>query len=115
MRSVADRAAMYTTIVKELEKEKGVKILRQPCIFHLRHYFVDGYLVDHRVESILILINALFYIERMFKEKEEDQSPEARLRYRLKWSLPIMNRLTQKIEEIEFYDDVKELIIDKNV
>jgi hypothetical protein len=96
----ADRAAMYTAIVKELEKEKGVKILRQPCIFHLRHYFVDGYLVDHRVESILILINALFYIERMFKEEEEDQSPEARLRYRLKWSLPIMNRLTQKIEEI---------------
>ena len=56
---VADRAPQYPAIVKDLE---GQELLRQACWFHARHYLVDAYLVDSRMEMLLILINALFYI-----------------------------------------------------
>ena len=59
---------------------------------NVRHYLVDAYLVDVRMEDILILCNSLFYIERSFGN-EEDQSPEARQRYRWKWSKPIVDRI----------------------
>lgn len=50
-------------------------------------YLVDAYLVDSRIEMLLILINALFYIERVFLQ-EDDQSPEHRLEFRKEWSEP---------------------------
>ena len=93
---VADRAPQYSAIVKDLE---GRKLLRQACWFHGRHYLVDAYLVDSRVEILLILINALFYIERVFLQ-EDDQSPEHRLEFRKKWSKPIVDRIMEILKKM---------------
>jgi hypothetical protein len=93
---ICDRAPQYTAIVNDLPE---MNLVRQACWFHGRHYLVDAYLVDHRMEDILILINTLFYIERVFKQ-EDDQSPEARRRFRIKWSLPIVTRIMKKLEAI---------------
>ena len=93
---VADRFSAYQTIVKDLE---GQHLQRQACWFHGRHYLVDAYLVDHRVEDVLKLINALFYIERVF-QNEDDTSPDARLAFRRRWSKQIVDRIMKKLEKI---------------
>lgn len=93
---ICDRAPQYTTIVNDLPE---MNLLRQVCWFHARHYLVDAYLVDHRMEDLLILINTLFYIEKVFKQ-EDDQSPGARQKFRMKWSLPIVTRIMKKLEGI---------------
>lgn len=46
---VADRAPQYPAIVKGLEEQE---LLRQACWFHARHYLVDAYLVDSRMEML---------------------------------------------------------------
>ena len=91
---VADRAPQYSAIVKDLEAQE---LLRQACWFHARHYLVDAYLVDSRMEMLLILINALFYIERVFLQ-EDDQSPEHRLGFRKEWSEPIVDRIMEMLK-----------------
>ena len=53
--------------------------------------------MDPRVEPVIILCNALFYIERMFL-LEDDQSPDARLAFRRKWSAPIVDRIMKKLK-----------------
>lgn len=93
---VADRAPQYPAIVKDLE---GQELLRQACWFHARHYLVDAYLVDSRMETLLILINALFYIERVFLQ-EDDQSPEHRLEFRKEWSEPIVDRIMETLKKM---------------
>lgn len=90
---VADRAPQYPAIIKDLERQN---LLRQACWFHGRHYLVDAYLVDVRMEPLLILTNSLFHIERAFLS-EEDQSPEARLAFRKEWSVPIVNRIMEML------------------
>lgn len=98
---VADRAPQYRAIVKDLE---GQQLLRQACWFHGRHYLVDAYLVDPRVEPLLILINALFYIERVFLQ-EEDQSPEHRLEFRKRWSKDIVDRIMDMLKKMRAAGD----------
>ena len=93
---VADRLSVYQTIVEDL-KDQHLK--RQACWFHGRHYLVDAYMVDHRVEDIIKLINLLFYIERVFQD-EDDTSPEARLAYRRRWSKRIVDRIMRRLERI---------------
>ena len=93
---VADRLSVYQTIVEDL-KDQHLK--RQACWFHGRHYLVDAYMVDHRVEDIIKLINLLFYIERVFQD-EDDTSPEARLAYRRRWSKRIVDRIMRRLEKI---------------
>ena len=93
---VADRLSAYRTIVYDLE---GQHLQRQACWFHGRRYVVDAYLVDHRVEDVIKLINLLFYIERIFQD-EDDTSPEARLAFRTRWSKPIVNRIMNRLEKI---------------
>ena len=93
---VADRAPQYPAIVKDLD---GRELLRQACWFHARHYLVDAYLVDSRMEMLLILINALFYIERVFLQ-EDDQSPEHRLEFRKEWSEPIVDRIMEMLKKM---------------
>ena len=46
---VADGAPQYKTIQKDLEEKK---LLRQACWFHGRHYLVDAFLVDPRMEPL---------------------------------------------------------------
>lgn len=92
-----DGAPQYKTIQNDLE---DMKLIRQACWFHARHYLVDAYLTDKRMGEILILINLLFRIEREFL-KEEDKSHEARLRFRQKWSARIANRIMKKLEAIK--------------
>ena len=98
---VADRAPQYPAIVKDLE---GQELLRQACWFHARHYLVDAYLVDSRMEMLLILINALFYIERVFLQ-EDDQSPEHRQDFRKEWSEPIVDRIMEKLKKMRAAGD----------
>ena len=98
---VADRAPQYPAIVKDLE---GRELLRQACWFHARHYLVDAYLVDPRIEMLLILINALFYIERVFLQ-EDDQSPEHRLEFRKEWSEPIVDRIMEMLKKMRAAGD----------
>lgn len=93
---VADGAPQYKKIVKDLECQH---ITRQACWFHARHYLVNAYLTDKRVKDIIILVNYLFYVERKFLE-QEDQSPEARLRYRLRYSRGIVSRIMNKLQAI---------------
>lgn len=98
---VADRAPQYSAIVKDLEAQE---LLRQACWFHARHYLVDAYLVDSRMEMLLILINALFYIERVFLQ-ENDQSPEHRLEFRKEWSEPIVDRIMEMLKKMRAAGD----------
>ena len=98
---VADGAPQYKTIQKDLEEKK---LLRQACWFHGRHYLVDAYLVDSRMEPALILVNSLFYIERMFL-LEDDQSPEVRLEFRKKWSEQIVDRLMDMLRKFRAAGD----------
>ena len=98
---VADRAPQYPAIVKDLE---GQELLRQACWFHARHYLVDAYLVDPRMENLLILINALFYIERVFLQ-EDDQSPEHRLEFRKEWSEDIVDRIMEMLKKMRAAGD----------
>ncbi len=93
---VADRYSAYRTIVEDLA---GQKLERQACWFHGRHYLIDAYMVDHRVEDVLKLINLLFYLERILQD-EDDTSPEARLAFRRRWSKPIVERIMRKLERI---------------
>ena len=93
---VADRLSVYQTIVEDLADQH---LKRQACWFHGRHYLVDAYMVDHRVEDIIKLINLLFYIERVFQD-EDDTSPEARLAYRRRWSKRIVDRIMRRLEKI---------------
>ena len=93
---VADRLSVYQTIVEDLADQH---LKRQACWFHGRHYLVDAYMVDHRVEDIIKLINLLFYIERVFQD-EDDTSPEARLAYRRRWSKRIVDRIMRRLERI---------------
>ncbi|MGM9767096.1 MAG: transposase, partial [Candidatus Cryptobacteroides sp.] len=93
---VADRLSVYQAIVEDLEDQH---LQRQACWFHGRHYLVDAYLVDHRVEDVIKLINLLFYIERVF-QGEDDTSPEARLAFRKRWSKRIVDRIMERLEKI---------------
>ena len=93
---VADRLSVYQTIVEDLEDQH---LQRQACWFHGRHYLVDAYMVDHRVEDVIKLINLLFYIERVL-QGEDDTSPEARLAFRKRWSKRIVDRIMNRLEKI---------------
>ena len=65
---------------------------------------MDAFLVDPRMEPALILVNSLFYIERMFL-LEDDQSPEARLEFRKKWSEHIVDRLMDMLRKFRAAGD----------
>lgn len=67
----ADRAKLYDTVVKNMEEKYGIEIKRSACWFHARHYFVDAFIADHRVRTIIKLMNYLFYIERVANEKNK--------------------------------------------
>ena len=51
-----------------------------------------------------ILINALFYIERVFLQ-EDDQSPEHRLEFRKEWSEPIVDRIMEMLKKMRAAGD----------
>ena len=48
------------------------------------------------------LVNSLLYIER--ESKARSHTPEQRFRFRLKYSVPIINRLMKLLENIKFED-----------
>lgn len=92
---LADKAKMYETIEKDLEE---YHIVRASCWFHFRHYLVDGYVSDSRLKEPIMLVNGLFYIEK--ESARRKHTPEQRLRFRLKYSVPIVNRLIKILEGI---------------
>lgn len=83
---IADRAPLYETIVKDLEE---YHIVRAACWFHARHRFVNAYVSDKRVASIIDLINALFMVERQAKGMNFKKRKE----FRRLHSAPLVTRL----------------------
>lgn len=92
---LADRAPLYQTIEKNLEE---YHIIRVACWFHFRHYMVDAYISDSRVYDIIEYVNFLFYVDK--ESARRNHTPEQRLRFRLKYSLPIVNKILKRLEEI---------------
>lgn len=101
----ADRAKLYETVVKDIEEKYDVKITRTACWFHARHYFVDAFIVDHRVRPIIKLMNYLFYIERVADEK--GKTGEARLKFRLKFSRTVVQSIMKALQRMKDEKDVK--------
>lgn len=101
----ADRAKLYEKVVKDLEEKYGIKITRTACWFHARHYFVDAFITDHRVRSILKLMNYLFYIERVAAEK--GKSGKSRLAFRLKYSRPVVQSIMKTMKRMREEKDVR--------
>ena len=101
----ADRAKLYETVVKDIEEKYDVKITRTACWFHARHYFVDAFIVDHRVRPIIKLMNYLFYIERVADEK--GKTGETRLKFRLKFSRTVVQSIMKALQRMKDEKDVK--------
>lgn len=92
---LCDRAKMYETIEKDLAE---FYIERCSCWFHARHYLVDAYITDERMKSLLLLINALFYIEQ--ESVRRKHTPDQRFKFRLKYSRKIVEKIMKKLESI---------------
>ncbi len=101
----ADRAKLYETVVKDLEEKYGVEITRTACWFHARHYFVDAFIADHRVRTIIKLMNYLFYIERVANEK--GKTGAKRLAFRLRYSRPVVQSIMKALQRMKDEKDVK--------
>lgn len=95
----ADRAALYETIVKDLEEKYGIKITRTACWFHFRHYLVDAYVSDKRVQPLIELINYLFYIERESNNRE--YTPEQRQVFRLRYSRKVVTTIFKILKRMK--------------
>lgn len=89
----------YVQAALSLEKKLCVMLYDEGTRDH-----IDAYLVDSRMEMLLILINALFYIERVFLQ-ENDQSPEHRLEFRKEWSEPIVDRIMEMLKKMRAAGD----------
>lgn len=92
---LCDRAKMYATIEKDLAE---YYVERCSCWFHARHYLVDAYITDRRMKSLLLLINALFYIEQ--ESARRNHTPDQRFKFRLKYSRRIVEKIMKKLESI---------------
>ena len=92
---LSDRAKMYETIEKDLAE---FYVERCSCWFHARHYLVDAYITDERMKSLLLLINALFYIEQ--ESVRRKHTPDQRFKFRLKYSRKIVEKIMKKLESI---------------
>ena len=92
---LCDRAKMYETIEKDLAE---FYVERCSCWFHARHYLVDAYITDGRMKSLLLLINALFYIEQ--ESVRRKHTPDQRFKFRLKYSRRIVEKIMKKLESI---------------
>lgn len=95
----ADRAALYETIVKDLEEKYGIKITRTACWLHFRHYLVDAYVSDKRVQPLIELINYLFYIERESNNRE--YTPEQRQVFRLRYSRKVVTTIFKILKRMK--------------
>lgn len=95
----ADRASLYESVVKAIEKEYGIKIQRTACWFHGRHYFVDALISDSRVKKIVELMNYLFYIER--ESKARGHTAFQRLAFRLKYSRKVVETIMKMPERMQ--------------
>ena len=101
----ADRAKLYETVVKSMEEKYGIEIKRSACWFHARHYFVDAFIADHRVRTIIKLMNYLFYIERVANEK--NKRGKARLAFRLKYSRSVVQSIMKALLRMKDEKDTK--------
>ena len=96
----ADRAPLYTAIEKDFVE---YSLQRQACWQHGRHNFVDAYISDHRVLVIILLINALFLIER--ESKARGHSAKQRYRFRLRYSAPIVGKIMSLLKKMKAEKD----------
>ena len=66
---------------------------------------MDAFITDHRVRSILKLMNYLFYIERVAAEK--GKSGKSRLAFRLKYSRPVVQSIMKTMKRMREEKDVR--------
>ena len=92
---LSDRAKMYETIEKDLAE---FYVERCSCWFHARHYLVDACITDVRMKPLLLLINALFYIEQ--ESVKRKHTPDQRFKFRLKYSRKIVEKIMKRLESI---------------
>ena len=93
--------------ILELEEEliEAEQNERSACWFHARHYFVDAFIADHRVRTIIKLMNYLFYIERVANEK--NKRGKARLAFRLKYSRSVVQSIMKALQRMKDEKDTK--------
>ena len=86
-------------VYKVYDNEEHPRQLRSSCLTHIRRYLVDA-LDEHR-ELIMWFIDE---VGRMFAQEYESkklgESPEERLKRRLKHTKPIMGRIKDKFESL---------------
>ena len=92
----ADRAPIYTAIVKDLVE---YRLQRQACWQHFRHNLIDAYVADHRVLLLIQITNGVFLVER--ESKARGHTPEQRLRFRLKYSAPLVGQLLSLLKKMK--------------
>lgn len=90
---MADRYAGYGAIVKDLQE---CHIERAACWAHFHHYLADSYVSDHRMGSLITLTNVLFLLE----QRNEGLSPEEIQTNRTRYSMPIVNKIVEKLKLI---------------
>ena len=93
------------SLEKKMEEKYGIEIKRSACWFHARHYFVDAFIADHRVRTIIKLMNYLFYIERVANEK--NKRGKARLAFRLKYSRSVVQSIMKALQRMKDEKDTK--------
>lgn len=97
---MADRAPMYETIVKDLEE---YQITRAACWVHARRRLVDAYASDPRVKDLISMINILFNIERISRERKH--TPQQRLMFRHRESLGYVNKIFRMAKAMRLAGD----------
>ncbi|MBP9993433.1 MAG: transposase [bacterium] len=91
---MADRAPIYSTIVKDLEE---YEIERAACWVHSRRLFINAFLSDERVRPFLKMINAIFWIDK--ESKRLGHSFEQRQRYRQRHSKKLVDCIFELAKE----------------
>jgi len=91
---MADRAPLYSTIVKDLE---DYEIERAACWVHSRRLWILAFLSDKRAKVFLKLINALFWIDK--ESKRLGHNFDQRQKYRQKHSKKLVDCIFELAKE----------------
>lgn len=91
---MADRAPLYSTIVKDLEE---YEIERAACWVHSRRLFLNAFLSDERVRPFLKMINAIFWIDK--ESKRLGHNFNQRQKYRQRHSKKLVDCIFELAKE----------------
>ena len=63
------------------------------------HNLIDAYVADHRVLILIQITNGVFLVDR--ESKARGHTPEQRLRFRLKYSAPLVGQLLSLLKKMK--------------